>query len=153
THLPLERLDLVRADIRDRPAVEAAVRGCHEIYHLAANPNLWTQRRGHFPQVNYLAAVNVLEPALAAGARRMLHTCTESILPRRRQTNPMAEDQPTTIRDVIGPYCRPKYLAERHAFRLARAGAPMVIVNPTLPVGPGDFGRSPPTQMILDFCK
>jgi dihydroflavonol-4-reductase len=152
-HLPLDRIDLIRADIRDRPAIEAAVRNCGAVYHLAANPNLWTQRRGHFRQVNYLGAVNVLESALAAGVRRVLHTSTESILTRVRQTGPIAEDQHVTAGDVIGPYCRSKFLAERHALRLARAGAPVVIVNPTLPVGPGDRGRSPPTQMILDFCR
>jgi len=46
-----------------------------------------------------------------------------------------------------------KLLAERHALALARQGAPVVVVNPTLPVGPGDWGRSPPTQMVLDFCR
>jgi dihydroflavonol-4-reductase len=152
-HLPLDRIDLVRADIRDRPAVEQAVRGCREVYHLAANPHLWTQRRGLFRQVNYLGAVNVLEAALAAGVRRVLHTSTESILTRARQTGPIAEDQHVSPRDVIGPYCRSKYLAERLALKLGRGGAPVVIVNPTLPVGPGDLGRSPPTQMILDFCR
>src|SRR5262249_36237105 len=116
-------------------------------------PNLWTQRRGHFRQVNYLGTVNVLDAALAAGVRRILHTSTESILTRARQTAPIAEDQCVTLRDVVGPYCRSKYLAERYALRLARAGAPVVAVNPTLPVGPGDRGRSPPTQMILDFCR
>src|SRR5213078_4263340 len=143
----------VRGDIRDRAAVEIAVRGCRVVYHLAANPNLWTQRRGLFRQVNYLGAVNVLEASLKAGAERVLHTSTESILTRVRQAAPIAEDQQIGIRDVIGPYCRSKYAAERHAFQLARAGAPLVVVNPTLPIGPGDRGRSPPTQMILDFCK
>ncbi|HEV3258590.1 MAG TPA: SDR family oxidoreductase [Gemmataceae bacterium] len=152
-HLPLERLDLVWADIRDRSAVERSVRGCREVYHLAANPQLWTQRRGTFRQVNYLGAVHVLEAALQAGARRILHTSTESILTRARQTTDIAEDQVVTTRDEIGPYCRSKLLAECHAFRLARAGAPVVIVNPTLPVGPGDWGRSPPTQLLLDFCR
>lgn len=152
THLPLDRIDLVHADIRDRQAVDAAVQGCREVYHLAANPRLWTQQRGHFRQVNYLGTVNVLEASLAASVRRILHTSTESILTLARQTVPIAEDQHVTLRDVIGPYCRSKYLAEKHALRLACGGAPIVIVNPTLPVGPGDFGRSPPTQMILDFC-
>jgi dihydroflavonol-4-reductase len=153
SHLPLDRIDLVRGDIRDRRAVERAVRGCGEVYHLAANPHLWTQQRGQFRQVNYQGAVNVLESALAAGVRRVLHTSTESILTRTRQTSPIAEDQQVSLRDVVGPYCRSKLLAERFARRLAAAGAPVVIVNPTLPVGPGDFGRSPPTQMILDFCR
>jgi dihydroflavonol-4-reductase len=152
-HLPLARIDLVRADILDRGAVDGAVRGCHGVYHLAANPHLWAQRRGVFGRVNYRGTVNVLGAALAAGARRVLHTSTESILTRARQSVPIAEDQEIRPRDVIGPYCLSKYRAERYALGLARAGAPVVVVNPTLPVGPGDRGRSPPTQMMLDFCR
>jgi dihydroflavonol-4-reductase len=152
-HLPLDRLDLIRADIRNQPAVEEAVRGCKEVYHLAANPNLWTRRRGLFRQVNYLGAANVLDAAVAAGARRVLHTSTESILTRACQDGMIATEQKVMLQDVIGPYCRSKYFAERHAFELARRGAAVLIVNPTLPVGPGDFGCSPPTRMILDFCR
>jgi dihydroflavonol-4-reductase len=151
-HLPQSRIDLVYADIRDRLAVRKAVAGCQRVFHLAANPRLWTQKRGMFRAVNYQGTVNVLEEAIAAGAQRILHTSTESILTRVRQSAPIAEDQQVNLDDVIGPYCRSKYFAERHAFRLAKAGAPIAIVNPTLPVGPGDHGRSPPTEMILDFC-
>jgi dihydroflavonol-4-reductase len=152
-HLPLDRLEIVRADIRDRTAVRAALQGAHNVYHLAANPNLWVWPRSRFRQVNHLGTVHVLEESLAAGARQILHTSTESILTRARQTGPITEDQPITLDDVIGPYCQSKFLAEQHAFRLARAGAPIFIVNPTLPVGPGDRGCSPPTRMMLDFCQ
>jgi dihydroflavonol-4-reductase len=151
-HLPAG-IEFIPADIRDATAVAKAVRGCRFIYHLAANPQLWTRRRGQFHQVNYLGAVNVLSAAVAAGAERILHTSTESILTRSRQTSPIAEDQAVPAGDVIGPYCRSKYRAERFAFHLARGGAPVVVVNPTLPIGPGDWGRSPPTQMMLDFCR
>ena len=152
-HLPLNRIDLVFADIRDRTAVRKAVAGCDEVYHLAGNPQLWTRRRGDFHTVNFLGTVHVLEEAIAASARRILHTSTESILTRAKQTAPIAEDQQIGLTDVIGPYCRSKFRAERHAFHLAKTGAPIVVVNPTLPIGPGDWGRSPPTQMILDYCK
>jgi dihydroflavonol-4-reductase len=152
-HLALDRIELVRADIRDRRAVEKAVHGCARVYHLAANPHLWTQQRGLFRQVNYAGAVNVLDAALDAGVQRIVHTSTESILTRVGQAGPITENQQVSTRDALGPYCRSKLLAERYAFRLARAGAPVMIVNPTLPVGPGDYGRSPPTQMILDVCK
>jgi dihydroflavonol-4-reductase len=151
-HLP-PSADVVFADIRDSAAVRSALRGCSAVYHLAANPQLWTRRRCDFYAVNYLGAVHVLRGALEAGAVRVLHTSTESILTRSRQTGPIAEDQDVPARDVIGPYCRSKFLAERFAFHLARAGAPVVVVNPTLPVGPGDRGRSPPTQMMLDCCR
>jgi len=152
-HLPAHDVQVVFGDIRDRHAVQQAMAGCTTVYHLAANPNLWTQKRGHFNQVNYGGTVNVLECAVAAGVRRILHTSTESSLTRVHQKGPIAEDQDVTMRDVVGPYCRSKLLAERFALRLAKAGAPVVVVNPTLPIGPGDLGRSPPTQMILDFCR
>jgi dihydroflavonol-4-reductase len=152
-HLPLDRIDVAPADIRDRAAVRSAVRGAGVVYHLAANPQLWTQPRGEFNRVNYLGAIHVLSESLEAGATRVLHTSTESILTRSRQTSLIAEDQDVPVKDVIGPYCRSKYRAEQFAFHLACAGAPVVIVNPTLPIGPGDLGRSPPTQMMLDFCR
>jgi dihydroflavonol-4-reductase len=151
-HLPLDKVDLVFADVRDREAVRKGVRGADAVYHLAANPQLWTHRRGHFHGVNYLGTVHVLTESLLAGAHRVLHTSTESILTRSHQSRPIAEDQDVPSRDVIGPYCRSKFRAERFAFHLARGGAPVVVVNPTLPIGPGDRGRSPPTQMMLDFC-
>jgi dihydroflavonol-4-reductase len=151
-HLPLGRIEVTTADIRELEQVRRAMRGSGTVYHLAANPQLWTRPRGEFHRVNYLGTVNVLTEALAAGATRVLHTSTESILTRTRQTAGIAEDQDVLAREVIGPYCRSKFRAERFAFHLARAGAPVVIVNPTLPIGPGDWGRSPPTQMMLDFC-
>jgi dihydroflavonol-4-reductase len=151
--LPLHKIDFVRADIRERAGIARALAGCETVYHLAANPHLWAQRRGLFHQVNYRGTINVLEAALAAGVQRILYTSTESILTRTRQSTPIAEDQQVDARDVVGPYCRSKYRAERWALQLARAGAPIVVVNPTLPIGPGDWGRSPPTQMMLDFCR
>lgn len=148
----LANIEIVPADISDRAAVRATLSGANVVYHLAANPQLWTHRRADFHRVNYLGTVHVLEESLAAGATRVLHTSTESILTRSRQTTPIAEDQDVPATDVIGPYCRSKFRAERFALHLARGGAPIVIVNPTLPIGPGDWGRSPPTQMMLDFC-
>ncbi len=152
-HLPLAQIELAWADIRDRRAVDAAMVGCEHVYHLAANPQLWTQRKGDFRQVNYIGTINVLSAAVNAGATRILHCSTESILTRAKQTTAIAEDQDVPFGEVIGPYCRSKWYAEQFAFRLARNGAPVVIVNPTLPVGPGDWSRSPPTQMILDCAR
>jgi dihydroflavonol-4-reductase len=152
-HLPLEAIELMRGDIRDPAAVACAVHGCWEVYHLAANPKLWTQKRGHFRRVNYQGTVNVIDAALRAGVRRILHTSTESILTRSAQDGPIRADQPVALCDAIGPYCRSKFLAEQHALSLARSGAPIVVVNPTVPVGPGDHGQSPPTQMLLHFGR
>jgi dihydroflavonol-4-reductase len=153
-HLPGD-VEVVRADIRDRDAVGRALDGGRRVYHLAANPNLWARDRDEFDAVNHRGTVHVLDAALAAGAERVLHTSTESILTRARGVGdgPIAEDVEVDLADAVGPYCRSKLRAENAALERARAGRPVVLANPTMPVGPGDRGLSPPTRLIRDFCR
>ena len=145
-------VEVVRADIRDREATTRAVEGARFVYHLAANPNLWARDRGEFDAVNHRGTVHVLDAALEGGAERVLHVSTESILTRARSTGPIAEDVEIALSDAVGPYCRSKLRAENHAMARARGGAPVIVANPTMPVGPGDRGVSPPTRLIRDFC-
>ena len=152
THLP-PGVEVVRADIRDQKAVAVSLEGGRWIYHLAANPNLWARDRSEFDAVNHLGTVHVLDAALDAGAERVLHTSTESILTCARNTGPIAEDVKIALSDAVGPYCRSKLRAENEALARARAGRPVVVANPTMPVGPGDRGLSPPTRLIRDFCR
>lgn len=151
-HLPAE-VEIVNADIRDRPAVRSALQGARHVYHLAANPNLWARDRREFDAVNHQGSVNVLEEAVAAGAHRILHCSTESILTCARQVGPITDDVVVTEADAVGPYCLSKLRAEQAAQALAKAGHPLLIANPTMPVGPGDRGLSPPTRLIRDFCR
>jgi dihydroflavonol-4-reductase len=151
-HLP-KAADVVFADIRDRTALARAFKGAKSVYHLAANPHLWAQRRADFREINFAGTVNVLDAALAAGASRVLHTSTESILTKAKTDGPIDENVQISWKDAVGPYCRSKLLAEQYAFLLARQGRPVVVANPTMPVGPGDRGLSPPTRLILDFCR
>lgn len=151
-HLP-PSVEVVRADIRDEPAVREALRGARFVYHLAANPNLWTRDRRDFDAVNHRGTVHVLDAAIAAGAERIVHCSTESILTCARATGSIAEDVEVSEADAVGPYCLSKLRAEVAAFDRARAGHPVLVANPTMPVGPGDRGLSPPTRLIRDFAR
>ncbi|MBX9655005.1 NAD-dependent epimerase/dehydratase family protein [bacterium] len=149
SHLPLQKIEVVRGDIRNRNDVREAVRGCHQVYHLAANPNLWTRRRRDFDAVNHQGTVHVLEESLAAGASRILHVSTESILTSKDFRGGAVELLRPRREDMVGPYCRSKLDAEVAAFRFADQGAPVLVASPTLPIGPGDNGLSPPSRMTL----
>ncbi len=117
-----------------------ALEGARWVYHLAANPNLWVRDRREFDEVNHQGTINVLDAALAAGAERILHTSTESILTKAKRDGPIDENVEIAVSDAVGPYCRSKLLAEQYAFSLANKGLPVVVANPTMPVGPGDRG-------------
>jgi dihydroflavonol-4-reductase len=150
-HLP-SGVDVRFADIRDRGALLGPFEGAQWVYHLAANPNLWARDRGEFEAVNHGGTVNVLDAALAAGAVRVLHTSTESILTKARMSGPIDENIKIELSDAVGPYCRSKLLAEQYALSLAALGLPVVVANPTMPVGPGDRNLSPPSRLVLDYC-
>jgi dihydroflavonol-4-reductase len=151
SHLPAG-VEVVFADIRERKTLGRALRGGQHVYHLAANPNLWVRDRREFEEVNHLGTVNVLEEALEAGTERVLHTSTESILTRAYIKEIIDESITISENDTVGPYCLSKLRAENAALALARKGRPVVVANPTMPVGPGDRGLSPPTRLIRDFC-
>ncbi|MDZ7734743.1 MAG: NAD-dependent epimerase/dehydratase family protein [Gammaproteobacteria bacterium] len=153
SHLPLENIELVTADIRDRAAMDKAVQGCRHVYHLAADPNLWRRDVKEFDAINHHGAMNVIHAALETGAERILHTSTESVMTAPDFDGGPAEERRFRETDMIGPYCLSKFRAEEEVWALADAGAPVVLFCPTLPVGPGDRQLTPPTRMALAFCR
>ncbi len=152
-HLPLHQLELVFADIRDESAVFKAARGCEYVYHLAADSNLWRRNRSEFDSINRQGTLNVMRAALHHGAKRILHTSTESILSPKKATSERVETLRVKASDMAGPYCLSKFHAEEEVFRMVANGAPIIVVSPTIPVGPGDRSKTPPTQLSLSFCK
>jgi hopanoid-associated sugar epimerase len=153
-HLPLAGIDLVSADICDRAAMARATRNCSHVYHLAADPNLWRRDPREYDAINHRGALNVIQAALDNGAERVLHTSTESILTSAADlVDGPVEQRELKEADMIGPYCLSKFRADSAARQLAVAGAPVILVCPTLPVGPGDRSLTPPTRMSLAFCR
>ncbi len=152
-HLPQDQIEIVFADIRDGAAVARATGDCDVVLHLAANPNLWARNPDDFEQINHQGTRHVLEAARSAGARRIVHVSTESILAAARGQEMITEKTQTSLSDMIGPYCRSKWLAEQAAQEAVEAGQPVVIVRPTVAVGPGDLKLGPPSRLICDFCN
>lgn len=149
------RAHFIEGSILDRHKLDEAFAGAHYVFHLAADPNLWAVDPEHFETVNHQGTRRVLEAAGRAGAERIVHTSTESILKgcRRGGAGAIDEAAERALDDMPGPYCRSKFLAEEAALDAARRGLPVVVVNPTLPVGPGDMRLTPPSRMILDFIN
>ncbi|MEX2632238.1 MAG: NAD-dependent epimerase/dehydratase family protein [Tistlia sp.] len=153
SHLPGERIEIAFADLREAAAVREAAAGCEVVLHLAANPNLWSADPDEFEEVNHQGTRRVLAAARAAGARRLVHVSTESILSPPGYRGAITEETEARLADMIGDYCRSKWLAEQAAREAAQAGDPVVIVRPSVPVGPGDRGMGPFSRMVRDFSK
>ncbi|MGF1593651.1 MAG: NAD-dependent epimerase/dehydratase family protein [Kiloniellaceae bacterium] len=149
--------EFLQGDISDSDAVDRAMTGANSVFHLAANPNLWARDSEDFARVNYGGTLNVLTAAERHRPERVVYTSTESIIAGLRGqvagSGMIDESAAPRAEDMPGPYCRSKFLAERAALEAAERGLPVVVVNPTLPVGPGDSLQTPPTRMLLDFLN
>jgi dihydroflavonol-4-reductase len=148
--LPLE---FAYGDLRDASSLPEALRGVEWIYHVAADYRLWAANPQEIYASNVTGTRNLLDAARRAGVDRFIYTSSVGTLvpPHPRQL----PDEQTFLRleDMIGHYKRSKYLAEQEALEAAHRGQPVVIVNPTAPVGPGDWKPTPTGRIILDFLN
>jgi dihydroflavonol-4-reductase len=102
-------------------------------------------------RTNVDGSVNVLESAAAAGAARLVYTSSVAVLGINADRSPADETTPVGFADMIGPYKRSKFLAEQAVRERAdELGFPVVTVNPSTPIGPGDFRPTPTGRVIVD---
>lgn len=149
----LEGLDveIVRGDITDAESMRRAAAGCTNVLHVAADYRLWAPDAASMYRTNIDGSVNVLESAAAAGAARMVYTSSVAVLGIHRDRTPADETSPVEFGDMIGPYKRSKFLAEQAVRQRAdELGFPVVTVNPSTPIGPGDFRPTPTGRIIVD---
>lgn len=145
-------VELAEGDIRDPDAVGRAVSGCGAVVHAAALYTFGASEQA-FRQTNVAGTQNVLRAAADAGVERVVHTSSVATVGPPQPGGLSDERTPLRPGEIAGPYKRSKYLSEREALRFAEQGLPVVIVNPTAPVGPGDHKPTPTGRIVLDFLE
>ena len=150
----LDGLDVewMHGDVRDPDSVERGVAGCEVVYHVAALYSFWVRPRRTIYDVNVEGTRNVLQAALQAKVDRVVYTSSVAALGLPEHGTSADETTPADIRTIIGDYKKSKYLAEQVALEYAEE-LPVVIVNPSFPVGRGDIKPTPTGQTILDFLN
>ena len=144
----------VKGSILDAKMVHEALDDVVEVYHLAALPGMWTRCKNDFHAVNYRGTEIMLEAARQRGVLRFLHCSTESILFGSSPLKSFAIDHVGTTSDEMpGVYTRSKLAAEQRALQAAASGFPVVIANPTMPIGPHYGNLTPPTLMLRYFIE
>lgn len=144
-------LEIVRGDLRSADDLAAAVRGCTFVFHVAADYRLWVPDPEVMHDINVDGTGRVLRAAMDEGVERIVYTSSVSTIGIPGDGTPGDERTAVSLHDMIGPYKRSKFLAEELARRLAMdESCPVVIVNPSTPIGPGDIKPTPTGRMIDD---
>ncbi len=148
----------VEGDILDRESIDRAVTGCTAVFHCAAAYTFWSKDPKGVRRANVEGTLNVLECATRAGVDRIVYTSTVSTIGIPNHGTVGDEDTVLTPGSLHGHYKQSKYEAEQEALRLTEPapqgiGAPVVVVNPTAPVGPWDVKPTPTGKIVLDFIR
>lgn len=149
-NLAVER---VEGDLRDPVSLRRSLTGCGQLYHVAAHYALWAKDPSIFYDVNVTGTKNLLEAARDVGVKRIVYCSTIGAIGIPPSGGLGTEETPVSLEQMAGHYKRSKYLAEQEVLKLAKAGLPVIIVNPSAPVGAGDVKPTPTGQVIVDFMK
>ena len=146
-------VEIAEGAMEDPRSLARAVAGCRYVYHVAADYRIWVPDPAPMFRANVDGTRDLLTAALEAGAERVVYTssvATLGLVPGGSAT----EETPSSVDDMIGPYKRSKFAAEQVARGLARErGLPVVIVNPSTPVGPGDIKPTPTGRLIVEAAR
>jgi len=147
----------VVGDLGDRARLKQAMDGCEWCFHVAASYHLWLRDYAPMYAANVEGTRNVIEAAADAGCRRIVYTSTVGCIglpaPFEGRITPSDEATPVFEAQMSNHYKRSKWQAEQIAAQLARCGLPVIIVNPSTPVGPRDVKPTPTGQIIVDFLN
>ena len=148
--LPVET---VEGDLQDSKSLKRALTGCQGVYHVAAHYALWAQDPTTFYNVNVEGTKHLFRAAEETGVERIVYTSTIGAIGLPDDGGLGREELFPSDGQLSGDYKRSKFLAEQEVLKLAQQGLPVVIVNPTAPVGERDVKPTPTGQIIVDFMK
>jgi dihydroflavonol-4-reductase len=148
----LDGVDPVIGDLRDSASLSRAVEGCGVVYHVAADYRLWTREPQEMFRSNVDGTRSLLEAAQNAGVERFVYTSTVGCI--GMPAGGLGDETSAVgLEQMAGPYKRSKFLAEEVALKFAGTGFPVIIVNPTAPVGDHDFKPTPTGKIVVDFAR
>ena len=144
-------VDTVFGDLTDPASLDPALDGCDALFHVAADYRLWVPESTRMYATNVTGTREIMLAAMRAGVKRIVYTSSVATLGLNDDGSPADEETPATLNDMIGHYKRSKFLAEVEVKRLTETeNLPVIIVNPSTPVGPRDIKPTPTGRMILD---
>lgn len=146
-------VEVWKGDLLDPAGLRSGLKGCDVLYHAAADYRLWTRNPDEMYRINVGGTTAVLDAALENNLSRVVYTSSVGTLGNPGNGMPGDEDTKVSLADMVGPYKKSKFLAEREAERFIALGLPLVIVNPSTPVGPWDIKPTPTGKIIVDFLK
>ena len=147
-------VEICIGDLLDMNSLKSAVEGCDILFHTAADYRIWVPNPKEMMDVNVLGTKNIMTVAANAGVKKIIYTSSVAALGPNNNGDETNEETPSRLHDKIGPYKQSKFLAEAEVLRMHKEQRlPVVVVNPSAPIGPGDVKPTPTGRLVLQAAN
>ena len=147
------KADRIEGDLQDFESLRRGMSGCEAVFHVAADYRLWVRNPDPMYRANVDGTLAVMDAARQAKVKRVVYTSSVATMGFLSDGTVVDEDTPVDLSHMIGHYKRSKFIAEQAALAAGRSGAPVVVVNPTTPIGERDIKPTPTGRIVLDFLN
>jgi dihydroflavonol-4-reductase len=144
-------VEIIEGDLAKPETYTHALKGCHNLFHVAADYRIWVPDAKAMFQINVVGTRKLMQAALDAGIERVVYTSSVATMGLHKNGKPATESTPVSLTNMVGAYKQSKFLAEQEVCKLIHEQQlPAVIVNPSTPIGPRDIKPTPTGRIIVD---
>ncbi|MFA5506245.1 MAG: hopanoid-associated sugar epimerase [Vulcanimicrobiota bacterium] len=144
-------IDWVEGDLLEPTSYADSLRGCATVFHCAADYRLFSRDPRPMYRINVEGSEALMAACLELKVPRVVYTSSVAALALPAPGRVSNESSRATLEKVVGHYKKSKFLAQEAVLEFARRGLPVVLVNPSTPVGPGDLKPTATGKIIVDF--
>jgi dihydroflavonol-4-reductase len=146
-------IETKEGDLLDKPSLEKAMEDCEALFHVAAMYTFWARDPGLIYETNVQGTANILSVAKAYRIKKVVYTSSESVVGIDSRCGLGNEDMKSDLRHIPSDYKKSKFMAEDLVFKMYRDGLPVVVVNPTTPIGPYDIKPTPTGKIVTAYLN
>ena len=150
---PLRALgaEIVTGEIEEFAGLRPAFAGIDTVFHVAALVSSNPADAERLYRVNVQGTRHVLDAAAGAGVGRVVVTSSVAAVGVNSAPQPLDEDADWATYRLRTAYAATKRQAEEDALAMAARGLPVVVVNPSIVIGPEDTAPTPGGKPIRDL--
>ncbi len=138
----LKNVEWVEADLLDVYSLMQVMEGISEVYHCAAIVSFEPKHEEEMMRINAEGTANMVNAAVEKKIRKFLHVSSIATIGRNRNDELCTEDLFWKASPDNSNYAISKYAAEREVWRASEEGLNMIIVNPSVIIGGGNWQQS-----------
>ena len=137
-----EQVEWIDGDLLDAVLLDEALQGVETVFHCAALVNFDSRFKTLLEDINVTGTENIVNAALSNQVKSFIHISSVAAIGRSKSNERITEDKKWEASNHNSEYAVSKYKAELQVWRGQEEGLNVIVVNPSVILGPADWNKT-----------